>query len=124
MQILADNAARLMGLTLKVTKLAPAYAQHIRDMVLKQRSGSTNYDVLKQRSGSTYYDALRSSGYMQVSSQASPDELADRIGRAHGTTEAFLDLKARAEASLSLHQLIDITRRLYAWKTEIDRAHI
>jgi hypothetical protein len=99
-QILADNAARLMGLTLKVTKLAPAYAQHIRDMV------------------------LRSCGYMQVSSQASPDELADRIGRAHGTTEAFLDLKARAEASLTLHQLIDITRRLYAWKTEIDRAHI
>jgi len=99
-RLLADNAARLMGLTLKEAKLAPAYAQHVRDLVLKSR------------------------GYMQVAGNEPPDELADRIGRAHGTTDSFLDLKARADKTLTLHQLIDITRRLHAWKTEIERAHI
>ncbi|MGN6423592.1 MAG: hypothetical protein ACTHLA_09815 [Asticcacaulis sp.] len=99
-RLLADNAARLFALTMKQPKLAGAYAQHVRDMVLKSR------------------------GYMQVSSQEPPDELADRIGRAHGASDSYLDLKARADKTLTVHQLIDITRRLHAWKTEIDRAHI
>lgn len=99
-RLLADNAARLMSLTLKEAKLAPTYAQHIRDMVLKAR------------------------GYMQAGYSESPDDLADRIGRAHATTDTYLDLKAQADKALTVHQLIDITRRLYAWKTEIERAHI
>ncbi len=99
-QVLADNAARLVGVAFKETKLGPAYADVVRDSVLKTR------------------------GYRAIATADSPDDLAERIGRLHGTTDSFTDLKARAGRVLTVHQLIDITLRLHAWKTEIERAHI
>ncbi len=98
-KILADNAARLMSLTIRETKLAPAYATLMRDLVLKGR------------------------GYMQPSPSQTLDDLADRIGRMHNTTHSFADLKARAAQVATVHQLIDLTLKLHAWKTEIQRAH-
>jgi hypothetical protein len=98
-KILADNAARLMAITLKEVKLGPAYADLVRDQVIKDR------------------------GYRAGISTESPDALADRIGRTHTTTDTFTDLKARAGKVMTVHQLIDITLKLHAWKTEIQRAH-
>lgn len=98
-KILADNAARLMAITLKEVKLGPAYADLVRDQVIKDK------------------------GYRAGISTESPDALADRIGRTHTTTDTFTDLKARAGKLMTVHQLIDITLKLHAWKTEIQRAH-
>lgn len=98
-RILADNAARLMSLTIRETKLAPAYAVLMRDLVLKGR------------------------GYMQPSPSQSLDDLANRIGTMCNTTHSFADLKARAAQVATVHQLIDLTLKLHAWKTEIERAH-
>ncbi len=98
-KILADNAARLMAITLKEVKLGPAYADLVRDQVIKDK------------------------GYRAGISTESPDALADRIGRTHTTTDTFTDLKARAGKVMTVHQLIDITLKLHAWKTEIQRAH-
>ena len=99
-KILADNAARLMAMTLKEIKLGNTYAQLMRDIVLKER------------------------GYLQIQPNTSPDDLAERIGRSHGTTDSYLDLRDRAARVVTVHQLIDVTLRLHAWKTEIQRAHI
>jgi len=99
-RILADNAARLMAITLKETKLGPAYAQLVRDRVLKDK------------------------GYLQLDPQQSPDEVAEQIGRRHNTTHSYLDLRDRAARIITVHQLIDVTRLLHDWKTEIQRAHI
>lgn len=98
-KILADNAARLMAITLKEVKLGPAYADLIRDQVLKDK------------------------GYRLGISAESPDDLAERLGQAQKTTDSFIDLKARAARVMTVHQLIDITLKLHAWKTEIQRAH-
>jgi hypothetical protein len=98
-RILADNAARLMAITLKEAKLGPAYADLVRDQVIKDK------------------------GYRAGINTESPDALADRIGRTHTTTDTFTDLKARAAKVMTVHQLIDITLKLHAWKTEIQRAH-
>ena len=99
-RILADNAARLMALTIREAKLAPAYATLMRDLALKGR------------------------GYMQVSPSQTLDDLADRIGRTHNTTHSFAALKAQAAQVATVHQLIDLALKLHAWKTEIQRAHI
>ncbi len=104
-QVLADNAARLMAMTLKETKLAPAYALMVRDLVLKNR------------------------GHIQMTIQQNPDDRnpddwAEQIGRISHTTDSFLDLKQQAERIITVHQLIDITLKLHAWKTEIDHARI
>ena len=99
-KVLADNAARLMAMTLKEVKLGSAYAQLMRDIVLKNR------------------------GYLQIQPNTSLDELAEKIGRSHGTTDNYLDLRDRAARIVTVHQLIDVTLRLHAWKTEIERAHI
>ena len=99
-KILADNAARLMAMTLKEVKLGSAYAQLMRDIVLKNR------------------------GFLQVQPNTSPDDLADKIGRSHGTSDNYLDLRDQAARVVTVHQLIDVTLRLHAWKTEIERAHI
>lgn len=101
-RVLADNAARLMAMTLKETKLAPLYADMVRDQVLKARSNAL-------------------AGAMSVT--AAPDELAERIGQIHKTKESFSDLKAQSAKVLTVHQLIDLTRRLHAWKTEINGAN-
>lgn len=98
-KILADNAARLMAITLKEVKLGPAYADLVRDQVLKDK------------------------GYRLGISPESPDDLAERLGQAQKTTDSFIDLKARAAKVMTVHQLIDITLKLHAWKTEIQRAH-
>lgn len=104
-RILADNAARLMAVTLKEAKLGPAYAQMIRDEVLRAR------------------------GHTRAGLDETADDLADRIGRQSGAEDLYSDLKRKAANLLTVHQLIDLTQKLHAWKThiektEIDRANI
>ncbi len=94
-RVLADNAARLMAIALKETKLGPAYAQMVRDDVLKTR------------------------GYRQVGLQDAPDDLAERLGVQAGAQESFAALRKQAGDILTVHQLIDVTRRLHAWKLDI-----
>ena len=98
-KILADNAARLMAITLKEVRLGPTYADLVRDQVLKDK------------------------GYRLGISPESPDDLAERLGQSQKTTDSFIDLKARSGKVMTVHQLIDITLKLHAWKTEIQRAH-
>lgn len=99
-RVLADNAARIMAIAVKETKLGPAYAQLVRDEVLKAR------------------------GHPLGGLQQSPDELADRIGHLHGATDTYTALKAEATGILTVHQLIDYARRLHAWKEQIGRSEI
>ncbi|MBW8733418.1 MAG: hypothetical protein JF571_03745 [Asticcacaulis sp.] len=99
-RVLADNAARLMSISLKEAKLGPAYASMVRDEVLRAR------------------------GHRILGQNESSDELADRIGRLYGASESYTALKTRASNLLTVHQLIDIVQKLHAWKTEIDRANI
>lgn len=99
-RVLADNAARLMAISLKEAKLGPAYATMVRDEVLRAR------------------------GHRQLGMTESPDELADRIGRLYGASESYTALKSKASNLLTVHQLIDVVQKLHAWKTEIDRANI
>jgi len=99
-RILADNAARLMAVTLKEAKLGPAYAQMIRDQVLKIR------------------------GYRQIDARESADELADRISLIYKATHRYSDLRAQAARVMTVHQLIDVALRLHGWKTEIANAEI
>ncbi len=104
-RILADNAARLMAVTMKEAKLGPAYAQMIRDEVLRAR------------------------GHARAGLDESADDLADRIGRQSGAEDLYSDLKRKAATLMTVHQLIDLTQKLHAWKahiekTEIDRANI
>lgn len=94
-RILADNAARLMAVTLKEARLGPAYAQLMRDQVLKIR------------------------GYRQIDARESADDLADRISQIYKATDRYSDLRAQAARVMTVHQLIDVALRLYAWKTEI-----
>ena len=94
-RILADNAARLMAVTLKETKLGPAYAQLMRDQVLKIR------------------------GYRQIDARESADDLADRISQIYKATDRYSDLRAQAAKVITVHQLIDVALRLHAWKNEI-----
>ncbi len=98
-RVLADNAARLMAISLKEARLGPAYANMIRDEVLRAR------------------------GHRQLQPNESPDELADRIGRLYGASESYTALKSKASNLLTVHQLIAVVQRLHAWKTEIDRAN-
>lgn len=99
-RVLADNAARLMAISLKEAKLGPAYASMVRDEVLRAR------------------------GHRQLGANESPDELADRIGKLYGARESYTALKSKASNLLTVHQLIDVAQKLHAWKTEIDRANI
>jgi len=99
-RVLADNAARLMAISLKEAKLGPAYASLVRDEVLRAR------------------------GHRQLQPNESPDDLADRIGRLYGASESYTALKSKASNLLTVHQLIDVVQKLHAWKTEIDRANI
>ncbi len=94
-RVLADNAARLMAVTVKETKLGPAYAQLMRDQVLKIR------------------------GYRQIDARESADALADRISQIYKSTQAYSDLKAQASRVLTVHQLIDVVRDLHTWKNQI-----
>lgn len=98
-RVLADNAARLMAIAVKEAKLGPAYAQMVRDEVLKDR------------------------GHRLMDPNQSPDELADRIGQIYGASETYTALKAKGANILTVHQLIDYARSLHTWKTEIERAN-
>ncbi|MBP2161081.1 MULTISPECIES: hypothetical protein [Asticcacaulis] len=99
-KVLADNAARIMAIAVKEAKLGPAYAQLVRDEVLKAR------------------------GHGLSNLQQAPDDLADRIGRLYGASDTYTDLKAGADKLLTVHQLIDYARRLHAWKEQIGRSEI
>ncbi len=99
-RILADNAARLMAVTLKETKLGPAYAQLMRDQVLKIR------------------------GYRQIDARESADDLADRISQIYKATHTYSDLRAQATRVVTVHQLIDVALRLHAWKIEISQTDL
>lgn len=99
-RVLADNAARIMAIAVKEAKLGPAYAQLVRDEVLKAR------------------------GHGLSNLRQSPDDLADRIGRLYGASDTYTDLKAGADKLLTVHQLIDYARRLHAWKEQIGRSEI
>ena len=99
-RILADNAARLMAVTLKEARLGPAYAQLMRDQVLKIR------------------------GYRQIDARESADDLADRISQIYKSTHTYSDLRAQAARVLTVHQLIDVALRLHGWKTEIGKVEI
>ena len=99
-RILADNAARLMAVTLKETKLGPAYAQLMRDQVLKIR------------------------GYRQIDARESADDLADRISQIYKATHTYSDLRAQATRVVTVHQLIDVALRLHAWKIQISQTDI
>jgi hypothetical protein len=99
-RILADNAARLMAVTLKEAKLGPAYAQLMRDQVLKIR------------------------GYRQIDARESADDLADRISQIYKATHTYSDLRAQAAKVLTVHQLIDVALRLHAWKAEISKTEL
>jgi hypothetical protein len=99
-KVLADNAARIMAIAVKEAKLGPAYAQLVRDEVLKAR------------------------GHPLGNLQQSPDELADRIGHLYGATDKYTDLKAGAAGILTVHQLIDYARRLHMWREQIGRSEI
>lgn len=94
-RILADNAARLMAMTLKETKLGLAYAQLMRDQVLKIR------------------------GYRALDPRESADALADRISQIYQAPHSYSELKAQASRVMTVHQLIDVALRLHAWKTRI-----
>jgi hypothetical protein len=83
--------------TLKETRLGPAYAQLVRDQVLKIR------------------------GYRQIDPRESPDDLADRIGQIYKATHSYSDLRAQAARVMTVHQLIDVALRLHAWKVEISQ---
>ncbi|ESQ87403.1 hypothetical protein ABAC460_18935 [Asticcacaulis sp. AC460] len=96
---LADNAARLMAVTFNESRLGPAYAIMVRDQVIRGR------------------------GFMQVDPSQSLDDLAERIGVTHGAADSYLNLKDKAARVANVHQLIDVTLKLHAWKTEIERAH-
>ncbi len=97
-RILADNAARLMAVTLKEAKLGPAYAQLMRDQVLKIR------------------------GYRQIDARESADDLADRISQIYKATDRYSDLRVQAAKVITVHQLIDVALRLHAWKNEIGQS--
>lgn len=99
-RVLADNAARIMAIAVKESKLGPAYAQLVRDEVLKAR------------------------GHRLSNLPQSPDELADRIGRLYGASDTYTDLRTGADKLLTVHQLIDYARRLHAWKEQIGRSEI
>jgi len=99
-RILADNAARLMAVTLKEAKLGPAYAQLMRDQVLKIR------------------------GYRQIDARESADDLADRISQIYKATHTYSDLRAQAGRVMTVHQLIDVALRLHGWKAEIGKVEI
>lgn len=94
-RVLADNAARLLAVTMKETRLGPAYAQLMRDQVLKIR------------------------GYRQIDARESADALADRISQIYKSTHTYSDLKAQAGKVLTVHQLIDVVRELHTWKNQI-----
>ncbi|MFT3996187.1 MAG: hypothetical protein QM667_02180 [Asticcacaulis sp.] len=91
--VLADNAARLIAKAGREPKLAPAYAQMVRDQALKA-VGLTQH-------------------------RAAPDDLAERLSEKHNTPERYSALRAEADRVRNPMQLLNWARRLHAWKHQI-----
>ncbi|UDF04907.1 hypothetical protein [Asticcacaulis sp. AND118] len=91
--VLADNAARLIAKAGREPKLAPAYAQLVRDQALKALG-------LNRHS-------------------AAPDDLAERLSEKHNTPERYSTLRAEADRISNPMQLLTWARRLHAWKHQI-----
>lgn len=91
--VLADNAARLIAKAGREPKLAPAYAQLVRDQALKALG-------LNRHS-------------------AAPDDLAERLSEKHNTPERYSALRAEADRISNPMQLLTWARRLHAWKHQI-----
>ncbi|MDC7676600.1 hypothetical protein [Asticcacaulis machinosus] len=91
--ILADNAARLLGKAGREPKLAPLYAQMMRDAALKAR------------------------GYMGHATLSS-DELADQLSERTGTTETYSTIARDAAKVTTPAALISLCQRLHQWRLE------
>ncbi|OYW83317.1 MAG: hypothetical protein B7Z26_00880 [Asticcacaulis sp. 32-58-5] len=91
--VLADNAARLLGKAGREPKLAPLYAQMMRDAALKAR------------------------GYMGHASLSS-DELADQLSARTGTTEPYSAIARDASKVTTPAHLISLCQRLHQWRLE------
>ncbi len=91
--VLADNAARLIAKAGREPKLAPAYAQLVRDQALKALGLGRH--------------------------SAGPDELAERLSEKHNTPERYSALRAEADRISNPMQLLSWARRLHAWKHQI-----
>ncbi|WAC47255.1 hypothetical protein OVA03_11125 [Asticcacaulis sp. SL142] len=91
--ILADNAARLLGKAGREPKLAPLYAQMMRDAALKAR------------------------GYMGHATLSS-DELADQLSARTGTTETYSAIARDATKVTTPANLISLCQRLHQWRLE------
>ncbi|BEV11810.1 hypothetical protein ATDW_23060 [Asticcacaulis sp. DW145] len=91
--VLADNAARLIAKAGREPKLAPAYAQLVRDQALKALGLGRH--------------------------SAGPDELAERLSEKHNTPERYSALRAEADRLSNPMQLLSWARRLHAWKHQI-----
>ncbi len=66
---------------------------------------------------------LKGRGFMQPSPSQTLDDLADRLGSMCKTTHSFAALKAEAAHVSGIGQLVALTQKLHAWKTEIEHAH-
>jgi hypothetical protein len=91
--ILADNAARLLSKAGREPKLAPLYAQMMRDAALKSR------------------------GYMGHATLSS-DELADQLSARTGTTETYSAIVRDSAKVTTPANLISLCQRLHQWRVE------
>jgi hypothetical protein len=94
--ILADNAARLMAKVGREPKLGPAYAQIVRDQV------------------------LRNLGY-GVKTVRSPDELAELLSEKFATPDRYSKLFSDAQTLNGPSALLSWAQRLHNWKQAIIR---
>ncbi|WP_140986255.1 hypothetical protein [Asticcacaulis tiandongensis] len=93
---LADNAARLVAKAGRETKLMPAYAQLVRDQVLKQAGFVPN--------------ALMTA-----------DEMADRLSERHGTDEFYGNLFAETDTVKGIGNMLVLAKKLRHWKSQITK---
>lgn len=93
---LADNAARLVAKAGRETKLLPAYAQLVRDQVLKQ--------------GGFVPNALMTA-----------DEMADRLSERHGTDEFYGNLFAETGTVKGIGNMMVLAKKLRHWKSQITK---
>lgn len=92
--VLADNAARIIAKAGREAKLAPAYAQVIRDQVLKT-TGMTAHTL------------------------SAADDMAERLSVRYQTTEPYSTLLRDAQTVGGPMQLLSLARRLHEWKRQI-----
>jgi len=93
-RVLADNAARLVAKAGREPTLMPAYAQMIRDQVLKQ------------------------AGFVPTALMTA-DEMADRLSERYGTDEFYGNLFAEAESVKGIGPARGLAQRLRYWQSQI-----